>query len=83
MVVHFIPLKTTYFGLQLAEFYILRIVSLHGVSKKTVSDRGTEFTPRFWERLHETLVSYPVPRKRKRSLHTCAQDVQITRLATI
>jgi hypothetical protein len=29
------------------------------------------------------LMSYPVPRKRKRSLHTCAQDVQITRMATI
>jgi hypothetical protein len=30
-----------------------------------------------------TSVSYPVPRKRERSLHTCAQDVQITRMATI
>jgi hypothetical protein len=28
-------------------------------------------------------VSYPVPRKRERSLHTCAQDVQITRMTTI
>jgi hypothetical protein len=28
-------------------------------------------------------VSYPVPRKRERSLHTCAQDVQITRTVTI
>jgi hypothetical protein len=28
-------------------------------------------------------LSYPVPRKRERSLHTCAQDVQITRMATI
>jgi hypothetical protein len=31
----------------------------------------------------EALVSYPIPRKRERSLHTCAQDVQITRMATI
>jgi hypothetical protein len=29
------------------------------------------------------VLSYPVPRKRERSLHTCAQDVQITRMATI
>jgi hypothetical protein len=29
------------------------------------------------------LLSHPVPRKRERSLHTCAQDVQITRMATI
>jgi hypothetical protein len=28
-------------------------------------------------------LSYPVPRNRERSLHTCAQDVQITRMATI
>jgi transposase InsO family protein len=32
-----------------------RIVCLHGVPKKIVSDRGTQFTLRFWERLHETL----------------------------
>jgi hypothetical protein len=30
-----------------------------------------------------TPLSYPVPRNRERSLHTCAQDVQITRMATI
>jgi hypothetical protein len=29
------------------------------------------------------VLSYPVPRKRERSLHTCAQDVQITRMAII
>jgi hypothetical protein len=28
-------------------------------------------------------LSYLVPRKRERSLHTCAQDVQITRMTTI
>jgi transposase InsO family protein len=32
-----------------------RIVCLHGVPKKIVSDRGIQFTSRFWERLHETL----------------------------
>jgi hypothetical protein len=32
-----------------------RIVCLHGVPKKIVSDRGTHFTLKFWERLHETL----------------------------
>jgi hypothetical protein len=30
-----------------------------------------------------TQLSYPVPRKRERSLHTCAQDVKITCMATI
>jgi hypothetical protein len=54
-VAHFIPVKTTYSGPQLAELYIPRIVCLYGVLKKIVSDRGTQFTLRFWERLHETL----------------------------
>jgi hypothetical protein len=56
-VAHFIPVKTTSFGTQLAELYMLRIVCLHGVPKKIVYDRGTHFTLRFWERLHETLDS--------------------------
>jgi hypothetical protein len=40
-VVHFIPVKTTYSRLKLVELYMSRIVCLHGVPKKTVSDRGT------------------------------------------
>jgi transposase InsO family protein len=32
-----------------------RIVCLHGVPKKIMSDRGTQFTSMFWERLHEIL----------------------------
>jgi transposase InsO family protein len=52
---HFIPVKTTYSGPQLAELYMSKIVCLHGVPKKIVSDRGTQFTSRFWERMHETL----------------------------
>jgi hypothetical protein len=43
-VAHFIPIKTTYSGPQLAELYMLRIVCLHRVLKKIVSDRGTQFT---------------------------------------
>jgi hypothetical protein len=53
-VAHFIPVKTTYSGPQLAQLYMSRIVCLHGVPKKIVSDRGTQFTSKFWERLHET-----------------------------
>jgi hypothetical protein len=54
-VAHFIPIKSTYSGPQLAELYMSRIVCLHGVPKKILSDRGTQFTARFWERLHEAL----------------------------
>src|SRR3954469_6170916 len=32
-----------------------RIVSLHGVPKGIVSDRGTQFTSKFWRQLHESL----------------------------
>jgi hypothetical protein len=54
-VAHFIPVKTTYSRPQLAELYMPRIVCLHGVPKKIVSDKATQFTLMFWERLHETL----------------------------
>ena len=54
-VAHFIPVKTTYTGAKLAELYVARIVCLHGVPKKIVSDRGPQFTSKFWERLHESL----------------------------
>jgi hypothetical protein len=54
-VVHFIPVKTTYIGPQLAELYIARIVCLHDVPKKIVSGRGTQITSKFWEWLHESM----------------------------
>jgi hypothetical protein len=54
-VAHFIPVKTTYSGPQLAELYMLRIICLHGLSKKIVSNRGTQFTLRFCDWLHETM----------------------------
>jgi hypothetical protein len=54
-VAHFIPVKTTHSGPQLAELYMSRIAYLHGVTKKIVSDRGIQFTIKFWERLHEAL----------------------------
>jgi hypothetical protein len=54
-VAHFIPVKTTYTGAKLAELYMSRIVCLHGVPKKIVLDRGTQFTSRFWGKLHESM----------------------------
>jgi hypothetical protein len=45
---HFIPVKTSYSSAVLAELYMSRIVCLHGVPKKIVSDRGTQFTSHFW-----------------------------------
>jgi hypothetical protein len=40
-VAHFIPMRTTYIGAKLVELYMSKIVCLHGVPKKIVSDRGT------------------------------------------
>jgi transposase InsO family protein len=54
-VAHFIPVKTTYSGARLTELYMAQIVCLHGVPKKIVSDRGSQFTSRFWQKLHECL----------------------------
>jgi hypothetical protein len=54
-VAHFILVKTAYKGSKFAELYIARIVCLHGVPKKIVSDRRTLFTSKFWEKLHESM----------------------------
>jgi transposase InsO family protein len=54
-VAHFIPVRTTYSNAKLAELYLERIVSLHGVPKKIVSDRGTQFTSYYWQKIQESL----------------------------
>jgi transposase InsO family protein len=55
---NFIPVKTTYNSAVLAELYMSRIVCLHGIPKKIVSDRGTHFTSHFWQQLHEALGTH-------------------------
>jgi hypothetical protein len=54
-VAHFVPVKTTYSGAKLVELYMSRIMCLHGVPKNIVSDRGSQFTSKFWEKLHESM----------------------------
>jgi hypothetical protein len=54
-VVHFIPIKTTYSSAKLAELYMSRIMCLHGVPKKIVSDRGSQFRSKFLEKLHVSM----------------------------
>jgi hypothetical protein len=54
-VAYFIPVKTTYSGAKLTKLYMSRIVCLHGVPKNIVSDRGSQFTSKFWEKLHESM----------------------------
>src|SRR4051812_8088112 len=52
---HFIPVRTTFRADRLAELYMSRIISLHGVPKTVTSDRGSVFTSTFWQRLHQAL----------------------------
>jgi hypothetical protein len=47
-VAHFIPVKTTNRGATLARLYLKEIVRLHGIPRRIVSDRGTQFTSKFW-----------------------------------
>jgi hypothetical protein len=52
---HFIPVKITYSSAKLVKLYMSRIMCLHGVPKKIVSDKGSQFTSKFWEKLHESM----------------------------
>jgi hypothetical protein len=53
---HFLPVKVKYLVVAYAELYIAHILSLHGVPKTIVSDRGLQFVSKFWEELHKSLV---------------------------
>ena len=52
---HFLAVKTTYTVAQYAQMYLDSIVALHGVPVSIVSDRGPQFTSRFWQKLQEAL----------------------------
>src|SRR6266540_3590485 len=54
-VAHFIPVKTIYRGDKYAQLYVHHILRLHGVPSRIVSDRGPQFTARFWKSLHTLL----------------------------
>jgi hypothetical protein len=54
-IAHFLPVRVKYTVATYAELYITRILSLHGVLKTIVSDRGPQFVSKFWEELHKAL----------------------------
>jgi transposase InsO family protein len=54
-IAHFLPVKTESPVTVYAQLYIARILSLHGVPKTIVSDRGPQFVAKFWEALHKSL----------------------------
>jgi hypothetical protein len=44
---HFLPVKAKYSVATYAALYIARILSLHGIPKTIVSDRGPQFVSKF------------------------------------
>jgi hypothetical protein len=54
-IAHFLLVKVKYPVITYAELYIARILSLHGIPKTIVSDRGPQFLSKFWEELHKSL----------------------------
>jgi hypothetical protein len=54
-IAHFMLVKTDHPVAVYAQLYIAHILSLHGVPKTIVSDRGLQFVAKFWEALHKSL----------------------------
>jgi hypothetical protein len=54
-VAHFIPVKDTFEEATLARIYLKEIVRLHGISQRIVSNRGTQFTSKFWLSLQQAM----------------------------
>jgi hypothetical protein len=54
-IAYFLPVKTSYPVLTYAQIYNARILSLHGIPKTIVSDRGPQFVSKLWEELHKSL----------------------------
>jgi hypothetical protein len=54
-IAHFLPVKVKYQVIAYAELYIAHILSLHGVPKTIVSDRGPQIVSKFWEELQKSL----------------------------
>jgi hypothetical protein len=55
---HFIPMNPIYNIQKYAEIYIAHVLSLHGVPKTIIFDRGSQFGARFWEQLHTSLGTH-------------------------
>ncbi|WMV08156.1 hypothetical protein MTR67_001541 [Solanum verrucosum] len=50
---HFVPFIVDYNAQQLAKVCVNEIMRLHRVPLSIISDRGTQFTSKFWGKLHE------------------------------
>ena len=48
---HFIPMKSTYKEINIAEIFMKEIFRLHGIPKMVISNRDVKFTSTFWKEL--------------------------------
>ena len=48
---HFIPVKSTFKAINIAEIFMKEIFRLHGIPKMVISDRDVKFTSSFWKEL--------------------------------
>ena len=48
---HFIPVKSTFKAINIAQIFMKEIFRLHGVPKMVISDREVKFTSSFWKEL--------------------------------
>ncbi|WMV18447.1 hypothetical protein MTR67_011832 [Solanum verrucosum] len=55
---HFILVRIDYNAQQLAKVYVKKIVRLHEVPLSIISNRGMQFTSKFWRKLHEKLGTH-------------------------
>ena len=52
---HFLPVRTTYSAEDYAKLYLKEIVRLHGIPLAIITDRGAQFTAKFWKSFQEGL----------------------------
>lgn len=57
-VAHFIAVNSTNSASEVAHIFIRKIVRLHGVPKKIISEKDAKFTSRFWNALFTDLGTY-------------------------
>src|SRR4051812_43364056 len=57
-VAHFLPVRESINASQLAELYVSRIVSIHGVPLEINSDGGSLFTSRLWESFQNAMGTH-------------------------
>jgi hypothetical protein len=48
---HFIPVKSTYKAINIAEIFMKEIFRLHGIPKMVISHRDVKFMSKFWKEL--------------------------------